>query len=63
MTLETFQGDGLNIDEPDWSLLIPTRGEPRPTATDPGVNTRIANGCALLLSYAMPALSHRQTST
>ena len=26
MTLETFQGDGLKIDEPDWSLLIPNQG-------------------------------------
>src|SRR5215217_2676108 len=26
MALEIIQGDGLNIDEPDWSLLIPNQG-------------------------------------
>ena len=26
MTLETVQGGGLDIEEPDWSLLIPNQG-------------------------------------
>ena len=63
MTLDTLQGDGLDIDEPDWSLLIPNQGRTKADSNRSCVITRIANGCALLLSYAMPALSHRQTGT
>ncbi len=35
MMLETVQGGGLDIDEPDWSLLIPNQGRSRADSNRP----------------------------
>ena len=35
MTLETVQGGGLDIEEPDWALLIPNQGRSRADSNRP----------------------------
>jgi len=35
MTLEIVQGSGLDIDEPDWSLLVPNQGRSRADSNRP----------------------------